>query len=205
MQVLKNIYHTITLIVITSLLTNAAYSQISTHSEAPSFEGKGISGNVISSTDLNGSYIILEWFNWNCPFIVKHYKNGDMQRLQELAKSNNIVWLQVNSTNPSHQDYMSSADLVKLNKELKSHAVDMLLDSDGVIGQAFGARTTPHMFIIDPDGVLIYQGAIDSIRSTNPDDISKADPYILNAINNIISNESITVGTTRPYGCSIKY
>lgn len=172
---------------------------------APAFTLTSIEGKTHSLSEFKGKTVVLEWFNSKCPFVVKHYKNGDMQRLQKAYADKGVVWLLVNSTSPKHQDYFAPDAHMKLNEEWKVAAAATLLDPEGTVGRAYDARTTPHMYVINPEGVLVYAGAIDSIRSANSDDVAKADNYVVAALDAVLSGGAVANAATRPYGCSVKY
>jgi hypothetical protein len=174
---------------------------------APDFSLKDTAGKTVSLADYRGKQVVLEWLNPNCPFVKKHYElSSNMQDTQRdaLAKKD-TVWLAINSTNPSHQDYMTPAALAAWMKDRKGPAVPVLMDESGVTGKAYGAKTTPHMYIISPKGVLLYAGAIDSIRSASASDIPKAVNYVKVGLTQTASGNDIAQATSVPYGCSVKY
>jgi thiol-disulfide isomerase/thioredoxin len=172
---------------------------------APAFTLPDIQGNSHSLADYSGKLVVLEWLSHSCPFVVKFYASGKMQALQEKWTGKGVIWLSINSTNPSHRTfYAPAAELAKAN-EVGSLATAILHDHDGAVGRAYGARTTPHMYIIDGEGNIVYAGAIDSIRSANAADIPNATNYVDEALMALISGEPVSVTSTPPYGCSIKY
>jgi hypothetical protein len=136
---------------------------------------------------------------------VKFYRNGDLPRIQREFTDKGVVWLAINSTNPSHRDFRDNAASLGIWNEWSMAATAKLLDPDGTVGRSYDARTTPHMFIIDADGILVYKGAIDSVSSTNTADIARAENYVVRALNEILDGKPVSLPTTRPYGCSIKY
>lgn len=172
---------------------------------APDFTLTSTAGNSHSLSDFKGKYVLLEWTNYGCPFVVKFYQPGEMQRLQEKWTAKGVVWLTINSTNPNHQDYMTPAQHLELDERLKSRFTAKLMDSDGKVGRLYGARVTPQIYVIDPEGTLIYNGAIDSIRSTNAGDIEKADNYVNGVLKAAMAGNPLPVPAIPPYGCSIKY
>ncbi len=172
---------------------------------ATDFTLKDIEGNTHSLSDFAGQVVVLEWLNHGCPFVVKFYEPGKMQSLQERWTGEGVIWLSINSTHPSHRNFLTpEAELAKANA-VGSRATAILHDSDGTVGREYGARTTPHMFIIDVDGNIVYNGAIDSVRSTNPADIPDATNYVNAALTALMAGEPIEVATSRPYGCSVRF
>lgn len=167
--------------------------------EAPAFTLKDINGNEHSLADFRGKYVVLEWFNSGCPFVKKFYEAGKMQELQKMYTEKGIVWLAICSSAEGKQGHHTTEEWQKLAKDWNISATGILTDADGKVGQAYGAKTTPHMYVINPDGKLIYQGAIDSIRSADPSDIEKAENYVAKILDAALLTE------TRPYGCSVKY
>lgn len=178
---------------------------LETGDAAPNFSLPGTDGKEHSLSDYKGKYVVLEWLNHNCPFVKKHYNSGNMQQLQEHYTEAGVVWLSINSTNPDHRDYVSLEQEAQLAISEHAHATAILHDSDGSVGHAYEAQTTPHIFIIDPDGNVVYQGAIDSIRSANPADISQATNYIKTALDALMSGQTVALPSTKSYGCGVKY
>jgi len=148
---------------------------------------------------------VLEWTNPNCPFVRKHYDSGNMAATQQDVVGQGAVWLSINSTAKASQEYMEPARLVAWQQARKVQPTATLMDEDGVAGKAYGARTTPHMYIVDPQGRLAYAGGIDSIPSANPEDVRKAVNYVRQGIAEASAGKPLSAATTRPYGCSIKY
>lgn len=171
---------------------------------APGFTLLDVNGEAVSLSDYAGKTVVLEWVNPGCPFVRKFYDNGEMGEFQEKAAAMDVVWLSINSTNPDHPDYLTPEASAAWASE-HGHVATWLLDEDGTVGQAYGARTTPHMFIISPDGKVVYQGAIDSIRDANPESIDQATNYVMEALQALASGKAIPETRTRPYGCSVKY
>ena len=145
---------------------------------APDFTLKDASGKTVKLSDYRGKHVVLEWTNPGCPYVRKHYDSGNMPATQKEAMDKGVVWLSINSTEKSACDYLEPAKLVAWQKERKAQPTAMLMDEEGTAGKAYGARTTPHMYIVDPQGQLVYAGGIDSIPSSNPDDIKKAVNYV---------------------------
>ncbi|MEQ8504187.1 MAG: redoxin domain-containing protein [Rhodospirillales bacterium] len=174
-------------------------------SPAPTFSGTDTKGQKVNLADYLGKTVILEWTNHDCPFVVKHYSSGNMQMTQKKAVDDGIVWLSVISSAPGEQGNVSGPEADALTDKRSAHPSAVLLDPSGDIGRKYAARTTPHMFIIDPKGLLTYHGAIDSIKSTDVADIPKAQNYVLNALQQMKAGEAVKPQGTRPYGCSVKY
>lgn len=172
---------------------------------APDFTLKDVSGKTVKLSDYRGKHVVLEWTNPGCPYVRKHYNSGNMPATQKDAVNKGVVWLAINSTEKSNWEYMEPAKLVVWLKDHKSQPSAVLLDEEGDVGKAYGARTTPHMYIVNPNGQLIYAGGIDSIASSNPEDIKQATNYIRQGLNEALAGKTLSAATTRPYGCSIKY
>lgn len=172
---------------------------------APAFALESASGKTVSLTALKGKTVILEWLNHGCPFVRKHYDSNNMQSLQKKYKAQGVVWLSIVSSAPGKQGHVDAkgakADVTKYN----SLATDVLLDTDGTVGRAYGAKVTPHMYIINKDGLLVYQGAIDSIRSADAADIPKAKNYVALALDATLAGLAIADAKTEAYGCGVKY
>ena len=172
---------------------------------APAFTAASASGKPISLSDYKGKVVVLEWTNHDCPFVKKHYDSGNMQGLQKDAAAKGVVWLQVISSAPGEQGQVDDAGANKLNASRSAKPAGTVLDPDGKIGMLYDARTTPHMYVIDQQGVLVYKGGIDSIPSAKQEDIAKADPYVANAIKAVLAGQKVAQQSTRPYGCGVKY
>lgn len=172
---------------------------------APAFSGIGSDGRSISLSDFRGKTVVLEWTNNECPFVHKHYRSGNMQALQREATSQGAVWLSIISSAPGKQGYVDGASAEALSERRGAMPTAVVLDSSGAIGRAYDAKTTPHMFIIDADGVLVFAGGIDDHPSTDIADIPKAHNYVRAALTQVFSGSAVEPAVTRPYGCSIKY
>jgi hypothetical protein len=172
---------------------------------APEFSGTDISGKKISLDQYRGKTVVLEWTNPECPFVRKHYGSGNMQALQKETTAKGIVWLTIDSSAPGQQGYLTPGDADRLNKERGAAPTDMLLDPTGQIGHLYNARTTPHMFIVDPTGKLVYMGGIDDKPTTSTSDISGATNYVRAALQDMAAGKAVAAPVTRPYGCSVKY
>jgi peroxiredoxin len=172
---------------------------------APDFTLTDSNGAKHSLSDFKGKPVVLEWYNPECPFVVKHYKPGNMQKLQEDYTAKGIVWLTISSSAKGKQGYLTPEKANELMAEHKSKATALLLDDDGTVGKAYDAKTTPHMYVINADGVLVYNGAIDSKNSTKSEDIPNSENYVASALDKLLAGETIETATTEPYGCSVKY
>jgi hypothetical protein len=172
---------------------------------APAFSVTDTSGKAVSLSDFKGRTVVLEWVNPGCPYVRKHYDSANMQSTQKGATDKGVVWLAVNSTTPSHGDYKPPADMAAWMSGQKASATATLIDSDGKIGKAYGARTTPHMYVIDAKGTLAYAGGIDDKPSSNPSDVKSAKNYVNAALGDVLAGKPVQQPVTRPYGCSVKY
>ena len=171
---------------------------------APAFTALDALGKSHKLSDFKGKHVVLEWTNPGCPFVVKHY-SGNMQALQAEFTAKGVVWLSINSTATNASDYLPPTKLTAWKTEKKSASTAMLMDESGKIGQLDSAKTPPHMFIINPQGVLVYAGAIDSVPSARVDDIKTATNYIRQGLNETLGGKAISTSSTRAYGCSVKY
>ena len=183
--------------------TIAAAPQVGT--PAPDFSGTDTAGKTWSLNALRGKPVILEWTNHDCPYVQKHYSTGNMQALQREATGAGYLWLSVISSAPGKQGNVSPSKADALTAERNASPTAVLLDPEGRIGRAYGARTTPHMFIIDETGTLVYMGGIDDRPSTNPDDVPGAENYVRMAMADRAAGRPVQRPLTRPYGCSVKY
>jgi peroxiredoxin len=172
---------------------------------APAFIATDTSGKPVSLADFKGRHVVLEWVNPGCPFVVKHYQSANMQGTQKDAVAQGVVWLTINSTGEDAADFKKPADMAAWMQQQKAAASATLLDAGGQVGRAYGARTTPQMFVIDPAGKLVYAGAIDSKPSANPADIPGATNHVKAALAESLAGKPVSVASTRPYGCSVKY
>ena len=194
-----------TVLVLAAFVALSAQAAPAVGQSAPDFTLKDASGKIVKLSDYRGKHVVLEWTNPGCPYVRKHYDSGNMPATQKEAVDKGVIWLSINSTEKFSWEYMEPAKLVAWQKERKSQPSAVLVDEEGSAGKAYGARTTPHMYIVDPQGRLIYAGGIDSIPSSNPDDIKKAVNYVRQGLNEALAGKPISAASTRPYGCSIKY
>ncbi len=197
-----------TIVAVAALAASLAFvgnthAQTQVGQAAPQFSAVDTAGKAVSLTDFKGKYVVLEWTNPECPFVQKHYSSGNMQATQKHAAGKGVVWLSVNTTGGT-QDPKLAAELAGWVKAQKATPTALLMDG-GKLGQAFGAKTTPHMYLIDPAGKLVYAGAIDSKASANPGDIASATNYVTQAINEVSAGKPVSKPVTGAYGCSVKY
>jgi peroxiredoxin len=185
-------------------LAGVAFAAVESGKTAPDFTATDINGKTVKLSDFKGKIVVIESYNLDCPFCANHFKTGAMQELQKEVTSNGGVWLLVNSVNPKHPSYRTVEAAKKEWEAQKVQATAWLDDSSGAIGKLYGMKTTPQMFVIDKDGTLVYQGAIDD--QPNPKhDPRKARNYVREALGKLQAGEKVTVSETKPYGCSVKY
>ena len=174
-------------------------------SAAPDFSLPDAKGNSHSLSQYKGKYVVLEWFNPECPFVKKHYGSDNMQKLQEQYTSKGVVWLTIDSNAPGTEGSITPEQAQKITASWKTHQTALLLDPDGKAGRAYGAKNTPNMVIINPEGKIAYEGAIDSKASPNPADIPTSTNYVKAALDESLAGKSVSRPQTKPYGCSVKY
>lgn len=184
-------------------MTQAAPAAVG--SSAPDFSLSDTNGKTHTLAEHKGKYVVLEWTNPQCPFVVKHYGSGNMQKTQKMAKEKGVVWLTIDSSAPGKEGYLGGEEAKKARAGNYAESSALLLDPDGKVGKLYGAKTTPHMFIIDPQGKLVYAGAIDSIKSANVDDIAKATNYVKVGLEESMAGKPVSTPTSQAYGCSVKY
>ncbi len=172
---------------------------------APSFSVVDATGKVRSLAEFRGRTVVLEWTNRDCPYVEKHYGGGAMQRLQSDAARDGVVWLSIISSAPGKQGYLPPSQALAHAARVGATPAAILIDASGAMGRAYGARTTPHMYVIDDQGTLVYAGAIDDRKSTSPADIAKANNYVAGALADVKAGRPVALPTSTPYGCSIKY
>ena len=192
--------------ILTLLVAITGFSQdLKVGKTAPVFSLMDSNGKAHELQEYRGKYVVLEWVNYDCPSVKKHYDSGNMQALQATYTGRDVIWLSINSSAPGNQGNFTSREI---NRRAKGHGAAFsayLIDSDGKVGKAYGARTTPHIFIIDPQGQLVYAGGADNIRSTKVEDIGKAKNFISAALDEALSGQPITDSISKAYGCSVKY
>lgn len=188
-----------------ALIATSAWATPEIGQPAPAFtviDSKGVSHSL---SDFAGKTVVLEWTNHDCPFVRKHYETDNMQSLQREMTAQGVVWLSVISSAPGTQGFVSSAQADQLTADRNAAPTAVLLDSDGVMGRAYDARVTPHMYVIDSNGVLRYAGGIDSLPTAKHEDVAKADPYFATAARAVLAGETVERSISRPYGCTVKY
>jgi len=172
---------------------------------APNFTLNDLDGKPVELASFKGKYVVLEWTNYDCPFVKKHYSSGNMQALQSKNTGEGVIWLAINSSAPGKQGNFPPEKWKELAAERKSAPTAILLDPDGKVGQLYMAKTTPEMFVIDTTGTLIYMGAIDDKPTTNIEDVKTAKNYVQQALDEAKALKPVSVPITRSYGCSVKY
>ncbi len=172
---------------------------------APAFTLTDSNGQSHNLADFKGKFVVLEWLNHGCPFVKKHYDSNNMQKLQKEYTSKDVVWLSIVSSAPGKQGHMSPAETNQAKEEKGSAATAVLLDEDGTVGQLYGAKVTPELYVINPEGNLIYAGAIDDKKSVDPADVEGAANYVKRALDEALAGQPVSTPRTEPYGCSVKY
>ncbi len=194
----------LSLLIIASMAYLAG-ADVKTNDPAPDFTLTSCDGKTVKLSDYRGKIVVLEWFNYGCPFVRKHYKNGDMQALQAMYTRKGIIWLGINSTHPKHENFLTPEKVAAQCKKLGIKSTAMLADPDGHVGRLYGARTTPHFFIINAQGHVAYQGAIDDQRFPMGDPKKANANYIHRALAELLAGQTVSLAETKPYGCSVKY
>lgn len=203
---MNSLFWIISMIAVSFAITNViAQNKAEIDKPAPDFELTDVNGTKHKLSDFRGKFVVLEWINFDCPFVKKHYESENMQKLQEKYTSQGVIWLAICSSAPGKEGNLSKDEIKKRSEKYKAKFTAYLIDESGDVGRLYSAKTTPHMYIIDKQGTLIYAGAIDSIRSTDKSDIDKAENYVSKALNEALSGKSISTKVTQPYGCSVKY
>ena len=192
------------LTVVTSAALLAADSP-AVGTNAPDFSLTDSKGKTQTVSQYKGKYVVLEWFNPECPFVKKHYGSGNMQKLQEEFTGKGVVWLSIDSSAPGKEGNLTAEQANAKIAEWKTKQTAVVLDPDGKAGQAYGAKNTPHMFVINPEGKVVYEGAIDSKATPNPADIANSTNYVKVALDESMAGKTVSNANTKPYGCSVKY
>lgn len=183
----------------------AQTNQAAVGEDAPSFALEDTEGTTHSLSDYEGQFVVLEWLNFGCPFVGKHYGSGNMQKLQEKYTNEGVTWLSIVSSAPGTQGYYPPEEMKEQKEKHNGNMTAILLDPTGEVGKKYGAKVTPHMYIINPDGELIYKGGIDDKPTTDEADIEGATNYVVNALDEAMNGEEVSVKTSQPYGCTVKY
>jgi peroxiredoxin len=172
---------------------------------APAFTLTDTNGKTRTLAEFKGKTVVLEWTNPGCPFVRKHYDSANLPGLQKEFTGKDVVWLAVNSTEKAASDYLPPQQLARWIQDKSGAPTAVLMDEEGTVGKAYGARTTPHMYIVDPQGTLVYAGGIDSIASARASDIKTATNYVRQGLDETLAGKPISQAQTPPYGCTIKY
>lgn len=188
-----------------SLLAGTAHAAAAVGQPAPAFTLTDTSGKTRTLAEFKGKTVVLEWTNPGCPFVRKHYDSANLPGLQKEFTAKDVVWLAVNSTEKAASDYLPPQQLARWIQDKSGAPTATLMDEEGSVGKAYGARTTPHMYIVNPQGTLVYAGGIDSIASARASDIQTATNYVRQGLNEALAGKPISQAQTAPYGCTIKY
>src|SRR5215472_10707272 len=197
----------ITLTVLASLIATAIFAlePPPVGSAAPDFSLTDAKGQSHSLSQYKGKYVVLEWFNPECPFVKKHYGTDNMQKLQKEYTDKGVVWLTIDSNAPGTEGNLTADQAKKIMESWKTHQTALLLDPESKIAKLYGAKNTPNMVVINPEGKIVYEGAIDSKASPNPADIPSSTNYVKNALDESLAGKPVSNAQTKPYGCSVKY
>lgn len=190
---------------IAASFSSGAFAAATVGQAAPDFALTDVNGKTVKLSDFKGKNVVMEWHNPGCPFVQKHYNSNNMQTLQNKYDAKDTVWLTVNSTNAGHQDYLSNDKLRRYIAHKKAAPDSYLTDADGNVGKTYGAKTTPHMYVINSAGMVVYAGAIDDKPGTNVNEIKGAKNFVVAALDDLKSGKPVSAATTQPYGCSVKY
>ncbi len=188
-----------------AVATGLSFAETEVGKAAPNFSLPDTNGKTRSLADLKGKYVVLEWYQPDCPFVKKHYRSGNMQALQKEYAAKGVTWLSIDSSAPGEEGNYPADKLNEIAKQDNAARAALLLDPAGEVGRLYGAKTTPDMFIIDPKGILVYKGAIDNKRSTDLADVKTATNYVKGALDAVMAGKTVSTTATQPYGCSVKY
>jgi glutathione peroxidase-family protein len=193
-------------VLIIMFFSSLMYSQKAKLNEAaPGFTLKDSFEKEYSLSDFEGKIVVLEWINFECPFVKKHYNSNNMQNLQEKYTKDGIIWLAVCSSAKNKQGNFSNDEINRRSENLKTKYLAYLIDENGNVGKMYGAKTTPHMYIINKEGKLVYAGGIDDKPTTDIDDIGTAKNYVSSALDELLDSKNVSTQSSTPYGCSVKY
>ena len=181
-----------------------ATSKVAVGASAPAFETVDSTGKSVRLEDYKGKYVVLEWSNFGCPYVQKHYNSGNMQSLQKKYTAKGVVWLTIFSSGEGQQGYYQPAELTKLGAQKKMSS-KLIPDPDGTLGKLYGAKNTPTMFVVNPEGNVIYMGGIDNKPTPDPEDIASAKNYVAAALDEALAGKPVTTPVSRPYGCGVHY
>ena len=185
--------------------TGLSFAETEVGKPAPNFALPDTNGKTRNLSDFKGKFVVLEWYQPDCPFVGKHYRSGNMQSLQKEYTAKGVIWLSIDSSAPGEQGNYPAQTLNQIASNDGAARTALLLDPDGKVGRLYGARTTPDMYIIDRNGTLVYEGAIDNKRSTDLADVKTATNYVKTALDAVMTGQTVPTAATRPYGCSVKY
>jgi peroxiredoxin len=188
-----------------AVTTGLSFAETEVGKAAPNFSLADTNGKTLSLADFKGKYVVLEWYQPDCPFVQKHYRSGNMQALQKEYTGKGVTWLTIDSSAPGEEGNYPAGKLNEIAAQDSSARTALLLDPAGNVGRLYGAKTTPDMYIVDPNGVLVYKGAIDNKRSTDLADVKTATNYVKGALDAVMSGKRVPTTATQPYGCSVKY
>jgi len=183
----------------------ATASAIEPGDEAPGFTLKNTKGEEVSLSDYEGKLVVLEWFNYDCPFVKKHYHSGNLPKLQETYTGKDVVWLSINSSAEGKQGHLPASEMAARCAKEGNKASAVLLDPSGKVGKSYGAKTTPHLYVITTEGKIAYMGGIDDKKDANPESIAGATNYVAAALDSLLAGEEVEVKQAQPYGCGVKY
>ncbi len=186
-------------------VTSSSVLAVNPGQPAPDFTLPDLSGKPVRLSELKGRTVVLEWVNPECPYVQKHYNSANMPNLQKEFGGKQVTWLAINSTREGHSEFKSPQQMAAWMKQTGGAPAATLLDRDSKVGRLYGAVTTPHMYVIDPKGTLVYAGAIDDKRSANPADVKTAKNYVRAALGEAMAGKAVSTASTSPYGCSVKY
>jgi peroxiredoxin len=189
----------------TALAASAAFAEVGPGEKAPDFTAQAADGSTVTLSALKGKVVVLDWANYGCPFDHMHYSSGNLPKLQKKYAGKGVVWLSIMSSAKGKEGYYTQNELKDQDTKNNNHATHVLMDSDGKIGHLYEAKTTPHMFVIDAKGIVQYNGAIDSVPSTDQESLTRATPYAANAIDAVLAGKTPEPAFIPPYGCSVKY
>jgi glutathione peroxidase-family protein len=195
----------LTVLLIFAVSFSLTASDVEIDEAAPEFTLIDSNGEEHSLSDFNGKIVVLEWINFGCPFVKKHYDSGNMQSLQKKYTDKGVIWLSICSSAEGKQGNLSPEEINEYLNDYSANQTAYLIDENGEVGQAYGAKTTPHMYIIDEEGILVYAGGIDNIKSTDVDDIEKAVNYVAEGLDLLLDGNPVKTQVSAPYGCSVKY
>lgn len=186
-------------------LSTFAFAEVKPNTQAPDFQIKDMNGKEHKLSEFKGKWVVMEWFNKDCPFVRKHYGSNNMQSLQKTYTDKGVVWLTIYSSAKGNQGYQEGADAIKTQQELKGNSTFLLADNNGVVGKLYGAQTTPHMFVISPESKVIYTGAIDDNNSPDPAVLAGSKNYVALALDAAMAKKAVGTQHAKPYGCGVKY